>query len=541
MQTRTPDYVAVYSENGGAQFPFAETVSKDDIAVKTYLKGELLHIDLTADQTPVKYVMLHWTFTEAEKREESVKVFGDAWERAYGDLEWRGIVPDRMMPWVCAVSNGSDQNRDFSGRYTECFGVKTQPNAMCMWQYDTSGLTLWLDVRCGGRGVVLQKRILSVCDVLFADYRDTSAFDALKAYYKRLCDAPLTVDHKIYGTNNWYYAYGKSSDEEILADTKFLTDCCAGLENKPYMVLDDGWQKYPCDAPWNILREGKFFDMKKLAEKITDMGARPGIWFRPLSDRRFEVTDKESDTRAKWDNQYLDASHPDVLKYVENTVKMICGWGYTLIKHDFSTFDMLGYWGFERPQEFAKDGWSFWNKNKTTAEIIIDFNKVIYEAAKGRALILGCNVIGHLAAGLVHINRTGDDTSGREWERVRKYGVNALAFRMLHNEAFFLSDADCVGVMGDIDWNLNREWLEALSESGTPLFVSPKPGIMSESEIEDLKTAYARNSVQSDVLVPLDWMETVTPEKWLLNGEYKHYNWYSETGIKSFLGDLSKE
>ena len=112
---------------------------------------------------------------------------------------------------------------------------------------------------------------------------------------------------------------------------------------------------------------------------------------------------------------------------------------------------------------------------------------------------------------------------------------------MLHNEAFFLSDADCVGVMGDIDWNLNREWLEALSESGTPLFVSPKPGIMSESEIEDLKTAYARNSVQSDVLVPLDWMETVTPEKWLLNGEYKHYNWYSETGIKSFLGDLSKE
>lgn len=148
--------------------------------------------------------------------------------------------------------------------------------------------------------------------------------------------------------------------------------------------------------------------------------------------------------------------------------------------------------------------------------------------------MLGCNVIGHLAAGLVHINRTGDDTSGMEWERVRKYGVNALAFRMLHNEAFFLSDADCVGIMGKIDWNLNREWLSAVSHSGTPLFVSPKPNVMSESQLQELKEAYKVNSFQEDVLVPLDWMENVTPEKWLLNGQEKQFNWYEKTGIKAF-------
>lgn len=534
MQIRTPDYVGMYSENGNQNHAFSNSLIKDDIAVDISLKNELLHIDLTANETPIKYISLRWNFTESENRNENIKVYGDVWERGYCDLEWRGIVPDRMMPWVCAVSNGSDQNRDFSGRYTECFGVKTQPNAMCMWQYDTCGVTLWMDVRCGGRGVVLKNRTLSVCDVVFGNYRDMSAFDALKAYYKTLCDAPLTVDHKVYGTNNWYYAYGKTSHEEILTDTKLLMQSCGELPNKPYIVLDDGWQKNPCDAPWNILREGKFYDMKALANEMKELGARPGIWIRPLSDQKFEVTDQNNEMRARWSNLYLDASHPDTLRYVADLIKTICDWGYTLIKHDFSTYDMLGFWGFERPREFAKDGWAFYNRNKTTAEIILDFYRVIYEASKGRAIILGCNVIGHLAAGLAHLNRTGDDTSGREWERVRKYGVNALAFRMLHHEAFFLADADCVGIMGEIDWNMNREWLRAVANSGTPLFVSPKPNVMSEAETQELKEAYCVNSIQSDTLTPLDWMENVTPEKWLLNGEETHFNWYEKSGIKSF-------
>ncbi len=534
MQIRTPDYVNIYVEEGSESFAFASCIKKEDIIVEAKQKGELLHVDLTADQTPVKYISLRWNFAENEKRSDNVKVYGDAWERGYGDLEWRGIVPDRMMPWVCAVSNGSDQNREYAGRYTECFGVKTQPGAMCMWQYDTAGLTLWLDVRCGGRGVILGGRCLSVCDVLFDEYRDMSAFEALKAYYKKLCDAPLTVDHKVYGANNWYYAYGNTSHEEIMTDTRLLMQACGELENKPYIVLDDGWQKNACDAPWNILREGKFHDMKALAEEMKEMGARPGLWIRPLSDQKYEVTEADSEMRSRCNPLYLDPSHPKTLEYVGSLIKMICDWGYTLIKHDFSTFDTVGFWGFQRPKEFAQDGWAFYNRNKTTAEVILDLYRVIYEASKGRALILGCNVIGHLAAGLVHLNRTGDDTSGLEWERTRKYGVNTLAFRILHHEAFFQADADCIGIMGLIDWKLNRQWMTAVAYSGTPMFVSPKPGVMSELETQELKEAYRVNSIQKDVLIPLDWMENITPEKWLLNGEEKTFYWYDKTGIKAF-------
>ena len=100
---------------------------------------------------------------------------------------------------------------------------------------------------------------------------------------------------------------------------------------------------------------------------------------------------------------------------------------------------------------------------------------VVHEAAKREdrqdVLILGCNCIGHLGAGLMQGNRTGDDTSGVEWERTRKMGINTLAFRMLQQGTFYGADADCVGITEHIDWNKNRQWMEVLAESGTPLFV----------------------------------------------------------------------
>ena len=73
-----------------------------------------------------------------------------------------------------------------------------------------------------------------------------------------------------------------------------------------------------------------------------------------------------------------------------------------------------------------------------------------------------------------------------------------------------------------------------MANSGTPLFVSPKPGVMSDSEQQELKEAYFTNSVQADTLVPLDWMENTTPEKWLLNGKVTRFNWYENTGDNAF-------
>lgn len=535
MQLRFSDRMEIISQSGQQMFS-APSAEWGDVSVAQRLDGDKLYIELCAKDTQVRFIRLRWNFADAEKR-EGVRVYGDEWERAYGNMAWQGIRPERCMPWVCAVSNGSDRCADTAGRYTECFGVMTQPNAFCLWQYDTEGVTLWMDVRNGGRGVRLNGRKLDVCTVVMAEYRNQSAFAALKAFYRSLCPAPLKADHKIYGSNNWYYAYGKSSHEEILADTEFVASLCTDAENPPYMVIDDGWQPNPCDGPWHIGNE-RFPDMKRLCDEMKQKGVRPGIWIRYLRDLAKQTEGVTPDMRLARDDEFLDLSHPAVLqKVVEDTRRLTGEWGYQLIKHDFSTYDVFRYWGFQRSGFMAEEGLTFYDDTKTTAELILNLYRTIREAAGEETILLGCNVIGHLAAGLVHMNRTGDDTSGLEWERTRKMGVNTLAFRMLHDEAFFDADADCVGITGAIPWKLNGEWLKALAASGTPLFVSCKPSEATDEIRCDLQQAFARSAVQRDVLIPLDWMENSCPEHWLLNGEAVHFDWYPAegAGVESVL------
>ena len=51
------------------------------------------------------------------------------------------------------------------------------------------------------------------------------------------------------------------------------------------------------------------------------------------------------------------------------------------------------------------------------------------------------------------LNRTGDDTSGRIWERTKRMGVNTLAFRLPQHNTFYHIDADCVGIFRKDPWD----------------------------------------------------------------------------------------
>ena len=253
--------------------------------------------------------------------------------------------------------------------------------------------------------MLLNGRTLEAAALLSEIYEGMSAFAAARAFCGRLCVDPVLPDRPVYGSNNWYYAYGRSSREDILADAEYLAGLTEGVENRPYMVIDDGWQKgrYNAEGAFEKIYNGgpwipntRFGNMGTLAEEIRRKNVIPGIWVRLLQDEL-------SGLPAEWKlpGGGLDPSVPGVLNLVRETVRRIGSWGYRLLKHDFSTFDMVGRWGSEMNGEMAEDGWHFADRTRTTAEIIVGLYQEIFDAAKPFGmLVLGCNTVGHLGAGL---------------------------------------------------------------------------------------------------------------------------------------------
>jgi alpha-galactosidase len=485
--------------------------------------GEKVNLRLRSLVMAIKRVKIRWNCIVPS----GLFFLGDHWERGYGDLEWRGIVPERVMPWYFLSNDGTS---------THGYGVKTGPNAMCFWQVDPQGVTLWMDVRCGAMGVQLGDKILEVATIVTRKGKDgESALEASKEFCRIMCENPRLPSFPVYGGNNWYYAYGNSSHEQILEDTRLIVQLADGNENKPFMVIDDGWQVCHNGSfnggPWN-LGNYRFPDMAKLAEEMKAIGARPGIWMRPLLTVGSIPKDfirNNSQHRSSQKGMFLDPSVPGVLELVASDIKRIVSWGYELIKHDFSTYDIFGRWGFEMNGDLTDAGWSFADKSKTTAEIILGLYRTIREAA-GNTLIIGCNTISHLSAGIFEIQRTGDDTSGVQWERTRKYGINTLAFRMCHHDTFYAADADCVGLTKKVPWELNKQWLELLAKSGTPLFVSAAKEAIGTEQEKALKEAFKIASKVLPVGEPLDWLNNSCPSTWKLDGEVVNFDWYGSEG-----------
>ncbi len=480
-----------------------------DTSVETVANGDTLDLFVTAKNDKIKFIELEWSFESGE----NIFVLGDAWERSYGELEFRKLADnDRLMPWYFIAT---DKSNCF------CFGVKTQPNAFISFTYTSRGIKALVDCRNGGCGVALNGRRLHLATFVYKKYDSADVYACLHDYCKALCDNPILPKERIYGGNNWYYAYGKSSCEEIISDAKVQVELASGIENRPFEVIDDCWQINSCEGPWTA--NEKFGDMKKLADEIKEIGARPGIWVRLLHNRDTAITEEMRILR-NGKRQYLDPTRSDVQAYIRADIERIKGWGYELLKHDFTTFDLFGGWGSELdPKTDAVNGWSFFDKTKTNAEIVLDLYRLIKDAA-GDMYIIGCNTVSHLCAGLVEINRTGNDTSGREWEATKKNGVNTLAFRLAQNEAFYMVDADCVGILEDnIPWEKNSQWLHVLSYSNTPLFVSCNNKLTNKQK-NDLSEAY-KVFQKTHSIQPIDIFENKTPSVWEIDGSTVEYHW----------------
>lgn len=510
--------VTAVTEKGTMELKYAKGVwKKDGIEVKLPVKKNTLKVELSSPAEAVKYVILRWAGT----LNADWKYLGDAWERAYGNLQWLPLAETKEMPWYFFSSNKN---------ITHGYGVVTGPAAMCSWFATVDSITLKIDVRNGGMGVLLGNRKLTACTVIIRKGKaGETPFRAAQAFCKMMCPKPLMPKQPVIGFNDWYCDYGKNSRESVLYYASFISRLAPKGKNLPFMVIDDGWQGNGGNGeggPWDKGNE-KFPSMPQLASDIRKAGARPAIWIHLLT-----AQDNQPDSwRLKHDKKFLDISIPEVRAYIYETVARIKEWGFELLKHDYSTNDISQGWG-KTAGAATNAEWTFTDRTRTTAEIILDHYKCIREAF-GNNLIIGCNTISHLSAGVFEIYRIGDDTSGKEWRRVVKYGVNCLAFRAPQHGTFYAADADCVGLTDKevIPWANNSQWLNLLARSGTPLFISFKKGSITPQQELEVAEALKNASVPQPLAEPLDWFETIQPLRWKLMGKEVNFVWSTDGKI----------
>jgi alpha-galactosidase len=529
---RQPDFAAAYIEGVGrvelsksgdrwqAKGVEVTTSTRQVGAAKTIL------VSVEATHSALERVHLRWL----TRLPMDSRFLGDHWERSYGDLEWRGFAADRVMPWYFLLA---------TGKQTHGYGVKTGASAFCFWQVDAEGISLWLDVRNGGSGVQLGERRLEACEVVALESDpDLGAYGAARALCQALCEHPRLPAQPVYGSNNWYYLYGENmSAENVLRDVSQLAELSPPHANRPFMVIDMGWGKTRDGAgPWtedNL----RFPQVPGLPAEMKKRGVRPGIWVRPLitvdPEAKGWILPRDQPPHPPGSPFILDPSMPEMLEYMKQGLRRVTGWGYELVKHDFSTFDILGRWGMKMGEEITDEGWHFSDRSKTSAEIILQFYRAVREGV-GDAILLGCNTMGHLGAGIFEAQRSGDDTSGRDWNRTRKMGVNTLAFRLPQHRTFFLLDPDCAPLTKSVPVEMTRQWLDLVARSGTVLFVSADPATVSAEEKTLLKNALAIAAQIQPEPAPIAWMDTMFPDRWRLGNTVTRYNWHGKEGVDFF-------
>ena len=235
-------------------------------------------------ETPFSRIALTWNSNLGV----GTKVLGGEWERTYGDSEWHSLAQPESerprkgaMPWYFLATDGVR---------TDGYGVETQPNAFASWHVTTGGVSLVLDCRAGSNPVRLGARTLEACRLVSRRGKPgESAFAAGRAFCRLMCPSPRLPSEPVYGYNDWYCAYGRNTATNFLADAAFVCSLVKGEKVRPFLVVDDGWQRGTgrskaegAGRRWTGVNRSWGMSMDEVARRIKAMDAHPGLWYRPF-------------------------------------------------------------------------------------------------------------------------------------------------------------------------------------------------------------------------------------------------------------------
>lgn len=518
---RTPDDVKFQTENSPFRFEEKGAINDTRAEVKFTIENNVLNITLYPNGDAVKYIRLRWNGDISKV----ISLLGDSFVRSQtDDVLWHSFLPHYQMPWYFYTNDGESLHG---------YGVKTGCNSFASWYADAYGITLILDVRNGNSGVVCDE-LLCAKVVCREGNSSENMYNAAHEFCKLMCDKPNLPSTAIYGLNNWYWAYGAIEEKVVLEEAEYLGKLTKGFKNRPFMTIDDGWQiahakgKYN-GGPWNLSNEN-FENMQKTADKIHNLDCKAGIWVRLLLTMSHVPQEAVYNSPYKPNGIVLDPTHEFSKQKIAEDIKRLSDWGFDMIKHDFSFFDLFGATISDNMPPH------FYDKTKTNAQIVREFYELVQSAA-GDTLIMGCNTVNHLAAGVHQIQRSGNDTSGRHFEFTRRFGVHSM-MRAPQNNAFFRTDPDCAAFTAKVSIPLNLDFLEMAAITGSATFASVTPGILNSAEEKRLQEIFsiADRIEPKDFATITDWTRTAVPSEFKYLDKDYIYNWYKDyEGARHFV------
>ena len=214
---RAPDGIKIMTEETPFRFEEGE-VNPTKVKLDFVVKNNALNVIIEPTQEKIKWIRLRWRGDFSKVR----SVWHDGFERSdniyFTEMTWSAPRAQEMMPWnfVAVTTNNVAHG----------YGVKTGTNSFAYFQCDRSGITLWLDLRNGPDGFSPAEPFVATEIVCRKGVEGESAYLAAQKLCKLMCDKPNLPKEPVFGFNNWYWAYGKTNQEEVINEAKFLGNLC---------------------------------------------------------------------------------------------------------------------------------------------------------------------------------------------------------------------------------------------------------------------------------------------------------------------------
>jgi len=335
---------------------------------------------------------------------------------------------------------------------------------------------------------------------------DGGAVEDLLAAYARLVKRANRVRINPWnpvGWCSWYHYFGKLGWPDVLEN---LEVAAADRRAFPFDVfqVDDGYETEIGD--WQSPKPG-YPDLAGLARAITGKGYRAGIWAAPFSaaetsdlfarhpDWMVAEGGRPKPCYRGWGKTIyaLDTTHPEVKRWLGETVSALRRAGFSYLKIDFLFAAAMpgDRWVRATPIQAYREGL-----------------RAIRRAA-GPDFVLGCGAPLLPSVGLVDAMRIGEDTapywktkpSGFQGPNAYFALRNALMRQFMHR-AFWLNDPDCLLLRGsETDLSGSERELYALAAGmlDNMVVVSDKLALLVPAEKDLLRRALSLRGGRSRV------------------------------------------